>query len=172
IAVGLGFANPIATAGVLLHVCGHAVAKSLGFYATMPLFGRDPDAAHEPLRGAAATSPAGASALGISLGSLSGLPPSPLFVSELLIMVGGVASGQVIVVTITGILLALAFAGLTRQTLDALFSPSGKEPVGPATVGRWWILSAVFGSLLLALVGLAWFVFTLPGWAQIAGGLS
>ena len=66
LAVGLGFSHPLATAGVLLHVCGHAVAKSLGFYATIPLFERQETAARRPLRGAANASPQAATALGIS----------------------------------------------------------------------------------------------------------
>lgn len=172
IAIGLGFANPIATAGVLLHVCGHALAKSLGFYATMPLFEREPSATHLPLRAAASTSPPAATALGISLGALSGLPPSPIFISELMILVGGIAAGQTIVVAIAAILLALAFIGLTRQTLEALFAHTRHKPVGPETSNNWWGLPIVFGGLLLGLVALAWYVFTLPGWPALAEALS
>ena len=33
LALGIGFATPLATAGVVLHLAGHALAKALGFYA-------------------------------------------------------------------------------------------------------------------------------------------
>ena len=172
IAIGLGFANPIATSGVLLHVVGHALAKALGFQATLPLLRRQPAAARLPLRAAAATSPSGATGLGISLGALAGLPPSPLFLSELLILVGGVAAGQVVVVAIAALLLALAFVGLVRQTLEGLFASSRHKPVGPATSTSWWWLPVVFGGLMVGLDVLAWFVFTQPGWASLAEALT
>ena len=37
IALGIGFGTPLAIAGVVLHVAGHALAKALGFYAALPL---------------------------------------------------------------------------------------------------------------------------------------
>ncbi|MEW6583878.1 MAG: proton-conducting transporter membrane subunit, partial [Actinomycetota bacterium] len=86
IALAIGFQHPLATAGALLHVAGHAVAKSLGFYATIPLLRYQPAAGRRPPRGLTQTSPALAAAVGVSLGSLGGLPPSPLFVSELLVL--------------------------------------------------------------------------------------
>ena len=90
---------PLATAGVVVHVAGHALAKALGFYAAIPLLRHDSRgraaAAARP-RGDAAPSTAGA--IGVSLGSLSGLPPSPLFFSELLDparrRAGGTAGGR------------------------------------------------------------------------------
>ena len=42
IALGIGFGTPLAIAGVVLHVAGHALAKSLGFYAALPLLRVDP----------------------------------------------------------------------------------------------------------------------------------
>ena len=42
IALGIGFGTPLAIAGVVLHVAGHALAKSLGFYAAIPLLRDDP----------------------------------------------------------------------------------------------------------------------------------
>ncbi len=50
LALGIGFGTPLAIAGVVVHVAGHALAKSLGFYAALPLL-RD-----EPGGGAAAGS--------------------------------------------------------------------------------------------------------------------
>ena len=72
IALGIGFANPLATAGVVAHVAGHALAKSLGFYAAMPLLRHVPGAHRAPLRGIAAASPASAAAVGVSLGRARG----------------------------------------------------------------------------------------------------
>ena len=51
LALGMGFVSPLATAGVVVHVAGHALAKSLGFYATIPLLRADPDLSSRPAAG-------------------------------------------------------------------------------------------------------------------------
>ena len=48
LALGMGFVHPLATAGVVLHVAGHALAKSLGFYAAIPLLRAEPGALEPP----------------------------------------------------------------------------------------------------------------------------
>ena len=88
IALGIGFATPLALAGVAVHIAGHAFAKALGFYAATPLLEHDPRAGGHAVTGVARTQPALGAAMGVSLGTLSGLPPSPLFVSEVLIVAG------------------------------------------------------------------------------------
>ncbi len=123
IAVGLGFASPLAIAGVIVHVSGHAVAKSLGFYASLPK--RGSDATVEVAGGNGAN----AVAKGISLVALAGLPPSPLFVSELLIVVGGFAAGYTVADLLTVIALALGFLGLMHAFLEDVVAD---EPGGLA----------------------------------------
>ena len=55
LAIGIGFATPLATAGVVAHVAGHALAKALGFYAAdaapAPRPRRPPAAASRARRG-------------------------------------------------------------------------------------------------------------------------
>ncbi len=120
LALGIGFATPLATAGVVLHLAGHALAKALGFYAAIPLLRHQPAAAERPPRAVATASAGTAAALGISLGSLGGLPPSPLFFSELLILLGGIAAGKLAVTLIAAALLGLGFLGLAHALIDGL----------------------------------------------------
>ena len=94
IALGIGFGTPLALAGVAVHIVGHALAKALGFYAATPLLGHEPRAAGHAVRGIGRTRASLGSKLGISLGALAGLPPSPLFASEVLIVAGGFAAGR------------------------------------------------------------------------------
>jgi Formate hydrogenlyase subunit 3/Multisubunit Na+/H+ antiporter, MnhD subunit len=94
IALGIGFGTPLAIAGVAIHVAGHALAKALGFYAATPLLGHEPRSASHAAAGIGRTQPRLAGVLGVSLGALAGIPPSPLFVSEVLIVGGGVAAGR------------------------------------------------------------------------------
>lgn len=118
--LGIGFGSPLAIAGVVIHVCGHALAKSLGFYAAVPLFRINSDAArHAPLR-VATQSPPTAAAMGVSLVALAGLPPSPLFISELLILLGGVAAHEIAVAAVAVVALALGFLGLLHALLEGV----------------------------------------------------
>ena len=156
LAIGIGFATPLATAGVVVHVAGHALAKSLGFYAAGPLLRHAPRAHERAVRGLAFANPPTASAVGVSLGALAAMPPSPLFVSELLILLGGITAGEIAVTVVAALLLALGFLGLAHALVDAL--------VGEPRVKRWRSvrsgrrlrrLTVVCGTLMLALTVVA-----------------
>jgi hydrogenase-4 component F len=154
LALGIGFATPLAIAGVVVHLAGHALAKALGFTATIPLLAADPALARRPAVGLPATSPAAAGAVGVSLATLAGLPPSPLFLSELLILAGGIAAGQLVVAAIAAGLLALGFLGLAHAMIEAL---AGERPahhadrVRTARSPRLRALTLLVGAALLAL---------------------
>ena len=120
IALGIGFGGPLALAGVAIHIVGHAVAKALGFYAATPLLGHDPRASGHAVGGIGRTQPALGASLGISLGALAGLPPSPLFVSEVLIVAGGFQVGRPWAAGAAAILLALGFLGLAHSLIDTV----------------------------------------------------
>src|SRR5205814_1655452 len=125
IALGIGFGTPLALAGVAVHVVGHALAKALGFYAATPLIGHEPRAVGHAVQGIGRTRASLGSALGISLGALAGLPPSPLFASEVLIVAGGFAAGRPWTSAVAAALLALGFLGLAHTLLETI---AGKAP--------------------------------------------
>ncbi len=118
IALGIGFGGTLALAGVAIHIVGHAIAKALGFYAATPLLGHDPRASGHAVGGIGKTQPALGASLGISLGALAGLPPSPLFVSEVLIVAGGFQVGRPWAAGAAAILLALGFLGLAHALIE------------------------------------------------------
>ncbi len=120
IALGIGFGTPLALAGVALHIAGHAVSKALGFYAATPLLAHEPRAVDFAARGIARSEPALGAVMGISLATLAGLPPSPLFASEVLIVAGGVEAGRPWTAGIAAALLALGFLGLSQALLEVL----------------------------------------------------
>ncbi len=120
IALGVGFGGTLALAGVAIHVVGHALAKALGFYAATPLLGHEPRASGHSVGGIGRTQPALGASLGISLGALAGLPPSPLFVSEVLIVAGGFQVGRPWAAAAAAILLALGFLGLAHALIDTV----------------------------------------------------
>ena len=156
LAIGLAFATPLAVAGVIIHVLGHAVAKALGFYAATPLVAHAPLAASRPASGIARTSPALGASLGVSLGTLAGLPPSPLFASEVLIVAGGFSAGRPWEAAAAAVLLALGFLGLGHVLLDVLVGKARRRtegvPLGLRGVAAMTVVAAV---ALLALTALA-----------------
>jgi hydrogenase-4 component F len=161
LALGMGFVSPLATAGVVVHVAGHALAKSLGFYATIPLLRADPDLSVRPARGVMATSRPGATALTVALISLSGLPPSPLFFSELLILSGGLAAGQTAVVIVAAALLAFGFLGLAHALIEGVVTDRPDLPSRSRQADR--PLRYLTGLTAALLLGLSASVYALPG---------
>ena len=135
IALGIGFGTPLAIAGVVLHVAGHALAKSLGFYAAQPLSKIDPKSSTRAPSGVAGASPSTATAMGVSLAALAGLPPSPLFLSELLIVLGGVQAGLIAVSAVAVIALALGFLGLLHALIEGVI---GERPRQARRRARAW----------------------------------
>ncbi len=168
IALGIGFGGPLALAGVAVHIVGHAIAKSLGFYAATPLLVHDPRASVKSVGGIARTRPSLAASLGISLGALAGLPPSPLFVSEVLIVAGGFQVGHPWAAGIAALLLAVGFLGLGHALIETL-AGTGRRGDGASLPGLRGVvvLTGVSAMLLLALTAAALW---LPG-TQIVAGL-
>jgi hydrogenase-4 component F len=152
IALGIGFGGPLALAGVAVHIVGHALAKALGFYAAAPLLAHDARAAGHPVGGVGRTAPRLGAALGISLGTLAGLPPSPLFVSEVLIVAGGFQAGRPWAAAAAAILLALGFLGLAHALVETVLGrPRGRERHPATGLRAVTALTAVAVPLLLAL---------------------
>jgi len=122
----------------------------------MPIFRLQPTATRRPAVGIAHLSPDAGTALGLSILALSGLPPSPLFFSELFILFGGISAHQYVVVALAAAMLAMGFIGLAHQLIEGLFGRP-RRPAAPG-VGRSRIraLSFAVGAALLALSALAY----------------
>jgi hydrogenase-4 component F len=170
LALGIGFGTPLAIAGVVVHLAGHAVAKSLGFYTAIPLLRQDPGAARRAARGVTRFSPSTARAMSVTLVSLAALPPSPLFVSEVMVLLGGIEAGLLAVAAPAALLLALGFLGLAHALLEGLFGGRGKRGTGPSprSARAVGLLSVVAVVALLALTAAA---FALPG-SDLVRGLT
>ncbi len=161
LALGIGFGTPLAIAGVVLHIAGHGIAKALGFYCAIPLLRQHPDAAESPPRGIARSSPPTATAMAVSLTSLAGLPPSPIFISELMVLLGGMDAGLLGVSALAAVLLALGFIGLAHALIEGLLGEGaghGRRP-SPRSTRAVALLAGAATTALLTLTALA---FALP----------
>jgi hydrogenase-4 component F len=152
IALGIGFATPLAIAGVVVHVGAHAIAKALGFYAATPLLVHDPRAAGHAVTGIGRTQPRLGVAMGLSLGTLAGLPPFPLFVSEALVLAGGFEAGRPWTATVATVLLALGFLGLAHTLIETIGGKGRRRALDGAGLRGVGILTA---ASTVALLGLA-----------------
>jgi hydrogenase-4 component F len=160
LALGIGIGTPLAIAGVVVHVAGHGLAKALGFYTAIPLLRQDPSTAESAPRGVVRTSAPTATAMSVSLLTLSGLPPSPLFVSEVMILLGGMDAGLIAVSSIAAVLLALGFLGLAHALLEGLLGEGrrARRPTRSAAA-----IGLLAGAAALALLGLSAAAYALPG---------
>jgi hydrogenase-4 component F len=180
ITLGLGISGPLATFGALLHLVNHGVTKSLMFlaygavqdnYASAGRTGAARSAAApadapsdtpdtEP-RGVLAAMPWTGRCLALGGLALVGSPPFAIFLSELLILWGGMdraraatgwsRAGWIAVATTLVLALVMIFAGLVRHLSRVLLGvpPPGVRPerfrqVVPLTV-------LLLGALLLGL---------------------
>jgi len=170
LALGIGFGTPLAIAGVVVHLAGHAVAKSLGFYTAIPLLRQDPGAFRRAARGVARFSPSTAGAMTVSLLALAALPPSPLFASELLVLLGGIDAGLLAVSAVAAVLLALGFLGLAHALLEGLWGGPGRRGAGPEprSARAVALLATVAAMALIALTVAAC---VLPG-SELVQGLT
>jgi hydrogenase-4 component F len=166
IALGIGFGTPLALAGVAIHIAAHAVAKAVGFYAATPLIEHQSQAAEHLVTGIARTHPMLGGVMGISLGTLAGLPPSPLFVSELLIVAGGFQAGRFWAAAATALLLALGFLGLAHALIETTVGKSARrrDDVRPRSLRT---LAVLGGTSLVLLLGLSAAALWLPGSALV-----
>ncbi len=161
LALGIGIGTPLAIAGVLVHVAGHGIAKALGFYTAIPLLRQHPAAATAPARGVARDSRPTAAAMAISLLALAGLPPSPLFVSELMVLLGGFEAGLLVVSSLAAVLLALGFIGLAHALVEGLLGEQrggGRRPSRRSARA----LGLLAGAAAVGLLALSAVAFALP----------
>ena len=92
--------------------------------------------------------------MGISVGTLAGLPPSPIFVSEVLIVAGGFQAGRPWAAAAATVLLALGFLGLAHALLETTAGKARRRDAAEAPGLRGVVaLAAVSVVLLLALAG-------------------
>jgi hydrogenase-4 component F len=165
IALGIGFGTPLALAGVAVHIAAHGVAKAVGFYAATPLIEHQAHATERGVTGIARTHPVLGGVMGISLGALAGLPPSPLFVSELLIVAGGFQAGRPWAAAATAALLALGFLGLAHALIETTVGKARRADAAQPRSLR--ALALLGGASLLALLGLSAAALWLPGSALV-----
>jgi formate hydrogenlyase subunit 3/multisubunit Na+/H+ antiporter MnhD subunit len=99
--------------------------------------------------------------MSVSLFSLSGLPPSPLFVSEVMILLGGMDAGLTAISSIAAVLLALGFLGLAHALLEGLLGTRRGPRPRPSRSAQ--AVAMLAGAAAVALIALTVAAYALPG---------
>ena len=155
VCLGLGFGGALGTAGALLHIANHALAKSIGFLLTGRIRSAYGSAEIAAVGGLLQGMPRTGAAFLAAMLALGGLPPFGLFVSEVMIFGAGFAGGFPMVAGVALALLVIAFAGLLRGVHAIVYGPPVGEPTAEAPAWRPALPMAAAFALLL-LTGLAW----------------
>ncbi|MCL5947752.1 MAG: NADH dehydrogenase FAD-containing subunit [Actinobacteria bacterium] len=130
IAIGAGFGVPIALAGVMLHVVSHGLAKGTAFFGAGSFKIKFGTKDISRISGGLTALPWSGSLLLAAVAALSALPPFALFRSEFMIVDGGLSAGQDLGVVVLLVLVTVAFAGLSWNTVKIILSPD--RPNGPS----------------------------------------
>lgn len=135
ISIGISFGTRLALSGVLLHVLGHAAAKTNAFMGAGVLVRKFGTKEMARMRGGINQLPWSGPMFLVSIFALSALPPFGLFRSEFEIVTGGFADSRHVAGALLIVLVSVAFLGLTVATTRILFQPdaasersSGRAP--------------------------------------------
>ena len=147
VALALGFGGPLGTFAALVHVVGHAFAKSAAFFAAGLVQRERGTVALGALHGLWSSGIAGRLLLG-AIAALGAMPPFGLFASELLLVAAGIAARAWIPLAFGLLGITLAFIALARTAIE--IEGGHATPVHRAPAPRLSVAAAG-----LALVGAA-----------------
>ena len=164
--IGVGLGAPVAVAGVLLHVLGHAAAKGNAFFGAGVLVRVFQTKDISRIRAAQDRLPWTAPLFLAAVLALCAMPPFGLFRSEFQIVAGGLTAAEYAPVAALVSLVTLAFLGLVIATTRMMFAPAevaagvAPAPAGApvATVLRrepsgWMVAPMLAGLAALVLLG-------------------
>ena len=147
VALGLGFGGAVGTYGALLHVVNHGITKALAFFAAGTAIARYGSRDMRAIRGLFAVAPIGATFLMLAALSLAGVPPFSIFVSELLVLRGGIGHAHWVAIAIFLVMVVVIFAGLLHHAGAMAFgepaAAASREPEAWSPLLAMMLLAAI-----------------------------
>ncbi|MHB8177951.1 MAG: proton-conducting transporter transmembrane domain-containing protein [Vulcanimicrobiaceae bacterium] len=117
VALALGFGGPLGLLAALIHAIAHAFSKSAAFFAAGMVQREHHTTELGKLRALWKTGRSGRFLLA-TFTALAGMPPFGLFVSELLLVLAGIAAHRLAPLMVGLVGIALAFAALSRTAIE------------------------------------------------------
>jgi hydrogenase-4 component F len=148
--------GPLGIFAALLHVTGHALAKSTAFLLSGRVLARYGTQDMDHARGLLTALPGTGALFALGVLALVGLPPFSLFASEVLLIRAGWSSGHHALTAVVLVFLLIAFASLVHQAQRMLLGRVPNDVVRGEPVSLSLVLLAV------PLVALAWIGAMLP----------
>jgi hydrogenase-4 component F len=151
ICVAVGLNAPLTVFGALLHMGYHALTKPVLFFAAGNIHQQFHTLDFRRLGGGLVrTMPVTALWLGLAAVAVSGLPPFGMFVSELMIIIGGFTSSHALVSVVVLTSLIAVFCGVLNKLAGLLLGPAdGGHPQETISAGTVAAMSLPLGTLLL-----------------------
>ena len=144
VALAVGLGSPLALLGGLFHLVTHALGKALAFLVGGSLKSAMGTARMDRWSGVIESSPPLGFLFAVAGVALAGLPPAALFLSEWMVLVGGLQAGKVAAVALALALLATVFAALAfHWTRMALGRPRAdfRDPLPADSHRPLWLLA-------------------------------
>ena len=145
VALAVGLGSPLALLGGLFHLVTHALGKSLAFLVGGSLKSALGSARMDRWSGVLESSPPLGVLFVVAGVALAGLPPAALFLSEWMVLIGGLEARKVAAVVTALALLAIVFAALAfHWTRMALGKPRAdfRDPLPADSRRPLWLLAA------------------------------
>jgi hydrogenase-4 component F len=153
-ALGAAAGTRLAAAALLLHILGHGLAKAVAFTSAGQILHHTRTSRIASVRGLVTTRPTLAGVFGLAVAALAGLPPFPLFASELGIARSAVSTGLGWVLAVALALLLVIFAALARHATAMLLGPtSNPDPTTEAVLARGAVMPLVLALTAAAVLG-------------------
>src|SRR5512143_418626 len=127
IALGLGFGGLWGTYGALLHVINHGVTKALVFLIAGDAIHRYGTRDMRVMRGLLRIAPWAGTLLLMGAFSLAGTPPFSIFMSELIVIRAGIASGRFASAAIFLVVVVVIFSGLIHHVGQMAFGKAAES---------------------------------------------
>ncbi|MBI2372466.1 MAG: hydrogenase 4 subunit F [Deltaproteobacteria bacterium] len=151
VALGLGFGGPIGTYGALLHAINHGVTKALVFFVSGDVIGRYESRNMHEIRGLLRVAPAVGVLLLLGAFSLAGTPPFSIFLSELLVIRAGIASGHPFVLGVFLLMVVIIFAGLIHHAGGMAFGVPASTEHRPRSSRSPLLGMSILAAVMIAL---------------------
>lgn len=152
LAIGVSFGAPLALAGVLLHVLGHALGKGAAFMGAGVFVHKYGTKEIRRMRDGLGTLPWSGTLFLLAVFALCAIPPFSIFRSEFQIVVGGLQSASGVAASALVLLVTFAFFGLSIAMTRILFRPATDGPrIERGEPSAWMVVP-----MALAIAGLVW----------------
>jgi hydrogenase-4 component F len=156
VALGFGFGGTLGIAGAMYHMLNHSLNKSLMFFGCGNVMTAYNSHDMADMRGVLKLFPKTGIIWLLGAIAIMGAPPGALFLSEMTIMRGGLASSEMWAVFIMLILLIVIFCGFIKHFFNMYFSELPANIVTPIKLSKFYFIPMILAVIPLFLLGFWW----------------